>query len=447
MNPNSALKKFSPPSSFERGNLFFEACEDHTLRRRSYRASGALRTAGRKTRAAIYDLMNPEFMDPNYQYDADSACIARNLNQAHKHGIDLEQALTDKVSPIFWAPISGHSARMAPYERGYARESVENFKQQFGFSRSDWAWACKKNPRYLFDFFKSINLGSGCIRWPENLVGMYSPDNPYYPPRPLEQWLKKLFLSAPDRPFIDLREFNYIMRDVNDLLNARPDIIDILVRQKDWESFVRKVRELERGASSAAAGGVTAIEAQRQLEWQGITWSTGFTRIQNRFLNGILFDDEVWAASTSVPPVPPDPEPYEWLAGLHKYIGSSTGMTAHLIDNKLRLYEEGRDMKHCIWRSYRDRIEAKEYLAYHIEAPELDKNGFTLGICKSYNDAPRYWTNVHEGIPPNGVVMDRKFIGWKIDQVRGLSNSIPQDKELHDFAETISQKVNESLKI
>lgn len=138
---------------------------------------------------------------------------------------------------------------------------------------------------------------------------------------------------------------------------------------------------------------------------------------------------------------PEKAEPYEWL---HKDLprsGAYAGgkFTFTLIDDTMKLYNEGTGMKHCIWRLYQGKFKNGKYLAYHIDAPHLNKYGFTCG----FHQAATYQLDTRAGAVN---VMDkgkRLSAAWKLDQVKGISNLTSSDKELDAVAKMLLEWVNQ----
>lgn len=430
---NRRLFRSYRPDRYFRDDEFLEVYYDYSRGEKQLRATGALRYAGPLTRQMIGAVLNRESREHG-AIETFQSRVCAGLLQCRMIGLDLEQAAKDKVYPIFWGALAGYCRSNEPYKRDNARATIDDFRASMELSHSDWAWLCQKSGWYLYHYFDGTAPSN--IRWPASLVE--APNRQVTLP-PVKAWLKKYFLSASDRE-IDKREFHYVMRDLEDVGQHRhPSILKGILAQKDWGSLVRALRVCESGAVRSGRGPLMSATANTLWDFQ-----SGFTVIHNRFLHGIVGHDESLLLG------PPAPEPYEFLSPLFKYISSSTGMTGQLIDNKLRLYEEGRDMKHCIWRSYRDRVAMQNYVAYHIDAPQLAKEGYTLGICKDYriSFAPRYWTNVHEGRPDvPSIEEEHKAIGWKVDQIRGIANSIPVYAELDAFVKIICQQVNEVLRV
>lgn len=94
---------------------------------------------------------------------------------------------------------------------------------------------------------------------------------------------------------------------------------------------------------------------------------------------------------------------------------------ATLLDSELKLWQESQDMGHCIHRSYTDRIEKGDYIAYHIKCPRsVSRNGVTLGFIKS-----------------RGL--------WAIDSVKDKTNKNRKHERIDVFCEMIRDGLNEGL--
>jgi hypothetical protein len=101
------------------------------------------------------------------------------------------------------------------------------------------------------------------------------------------------------------------------------------------------------------------------------------------------------------------------------------GWKATLLETEEQITAEGENMQHCFARSYRGRVAKKEYIAYHITAPEgkgLPKSGFTMGFTVDISG-------------------DKRFI---FDQVKGKKNDTHhcQNIELLKMIEHIDKAVN-----
>lgn len=101
------------------------------------------------------------------------------------------------------------------------------------------------------------------------------------------------------------------------------------------------------------------------------------------------------------------------------------GWKATLLETEEQITAEGENMQHCFARSYRNKIARKEYIGYHITAPEgkgLPKSGFTMGFNVDKSGKKRF----------------------KFDQVKGKKNDTHhcQNVELLKMIEHIDKAVN-----
>lgn len=418
---------------------FIECYQDFGTGGIRLRGSGAMRHAGPRTREQLEAVINSNMRISGIS-ETFRRNICRNMHESHRAGINLEQAARDKVYPIFWAALTGYGGRYESYTKENAKQSIDGFRAAMELSRSDWAWLCNKSPTYLYYLFQTSIPN---IRWPERLLmAMRDRGFPSILP-PVRAWLKKYFLSLPEgfieaHP-IDEREFAYVMGDLYDLFQQNPDALKNILAQKDWGSFINALRSREGGYGTSPA----------QIAMPQIAH---LLSLSNHVLEGIQFDHSNFlslnrpffyqgAISTKL---------YEHLANLTKFFTNDDGFTATLIPNEESLFNEGRDMKHCIWRSYRNRVgESKDYIAYHIDAPHLANEGFTLGLKLisgiRYSMSPPQWRQLPELIPPTFAITNDKM--WNIDQIRGISNAIPHDGKLDAFAGMICRDVNERLKV
>jgi hypothetical protein len=155
---------------------------------------------------------------------------------------------------------------------------------------------------------------------------------------------------------------------------------------------------------------------------------------------------------------PPATEKISWLDPVQSTI-THAGFTAHLLNDTLKIFNEGRGMEHCLYRSYMSKITSGHYVAFHIDAPHLNEFGFTCGIrfqeqTDSINGRPVWeavvptlsWFDFSADTPANPPSITKRLRGnWAVDQVRGKRNSIPEDPQLLGFAEDLATMLNETI--
>lgn len=178
-------------------------------------------------------------------------------------------------------------------------------------------------------------------------------------------------------------------------------------------------------------------------------------------LNPRMFADRVETPQRSLAK-PTEVKKFDWLHADVPRTGEAFGgkFKFRLIDDNEKLYHEGTGMEHCIWRLYQGRFETGKYIAYHIDAPHLEKDGFTCGFILKEPKAESF--SVYGGGGGGGsafsigiarlqehqvvrVAYDEAVVQastkpekkkpdpkayWAFDQCRGRKNSIPKDKEL-----------------
>lgn len=90
---------------------------------------------------------------------------------------------------------------------------------------------------------------------------------------------------------------------------------------------------------------------------------------------------------------------------------------ARILNSAELLEAEGKRLSHCIGWAYTPKVGSGQYIAYHIDALHLRKNGFTIGFHK-------------------------RQAGWVFDQVRGNKNSLLEDEQLTEFCNEIMFRIN-----
>lgn len=132
-------------------------------------------------------------------------------------------------------------------------------------------------------------------------------------------------------------------------------------------------------------------------------------------------------------------EQFEWMEPYVKtHIVDVEGkeFTAELITDNLRLWEEGRNMEHCIYWSYGKKVKSGNYCVYHISGPSLGKHGVTAGFSKGARGG---W------IDPQTRKASEIETYWAVDQVRGKKNNIVSCTNLDGFVGIILVYLNERL--
>lgn len=125
-------------------------------------------------------------------------------------------------------------------------------------------------------------------------------------------------------------------------------------------------------------------------------------------------------------PKPQALEAYGNLIEFETTISVEGKFTAELLDTNLKLWTESDNLGYCLYRKYRAAIRERLYVAYHINAPHLSKNGYTAGFILR-KDNSSIWS-------------EKK---WRVDQLRGKANSVPRDRELQTFVDTICEHLNQ----
>lgn len=124
------------------------------------------------------------------------------------------------------------------------------------------------------------------------------------------------------------------------------------------------------------------------------------------------------AGAVTGPKAKPDhPEPIKACDGKPPLVEAGP-FKARLLADTMALWAESENMRHCIYKSYTNRIQNGHYLAYHIDAPRpLNKSGYTLGFSRDER-------------------------GWRQDQIKGKANSIPNDPALLAFCQYVLAVLN-----
>jgi len=144
-------------------------------------------------------------------------------------------------------------------------------------------------------------------------------------------------------------------------------------------------------------------------------------------------------------PKPQKPEKFTWMEvkGVPEIIRGGP-FTAHLLNDTMKLWEESEAMRHCIYKSYTEAIQAARYIAYHIDAKHLTKSGFTLGFRKKSKGV---W-----GVSPAMMALGAGAVnyaeyeepkGWQIDQLKGKANSYNKDTALAAFCDVVMGRIDD----
>jgi len=119
------------------------------------------------------------------------------------------------------------------------------------------------------------------------------------------------------------------------------------------------------------------------------------------------------------------------------------GYTATLLDNDISLKKESDDLRHCIYRTYSNRIKDAQYLAYHITGEGCGKSGVTCGL--KVNNCNTFLFNISpQGDPPE-YRDPSPSSRWLHDMTRGRANSIPDSDDLTSFIIKLVNHVNKSV--
>lgn len=141
-------------------------------------------------------------------------------------------------------------------------------------------------------------------------------------------------------------------------------------------------------------------------------------------------------------------EPFTWLktAGLPEEIILGE-FKARMLDDTMKLWQESEDMRHCIYKSYTDRIKAKGYIAYHIDAPRLTKSGFTIGFLQRETGRQVHGHGIAARIMRNNAMKSdgQPKVRWVMEQLKGKANSTNSDEALKVFTQFIEETVNQSM--
>lgn len=438
----------------ERLEVISEKRHDHGMREFHVRQSGVARTLNGPALNALGELLTDTFHRFNSDYEGDNRgsmmrqfkdIIYRNLQLTRTQ--NLSQMASDKVRPLFWAALCSRAEPMMRYERENAKECLNAFKQRHGLSNADWKFLCGKPHYYLYMHFSQN--GPYNIRWPSNLVGCETRNRPEMSMPDLCANMKKLFADNDSRScWPDKHAFDSVMSDLIDGLRGIGDAGALIMwrvfSSENWDTFHRRVREIENNHARGVYGRSPAMAHIEQFRRE----YTGEFGIEHYPLFG--FDPGRFHTGESFSAAKPEKtEEYAWLKPELPRTGEAFGgkFKFTLIDDTMKLYEEGTRMRHCIWRLYQGKFRDGKYIAYHIDAQHLSLHGLTCGFHQKgkidLSPGAINYADIDEmmrgGVPKDAKTKDNK---WALDQVKGVSNATFKDKELDAVANMLLEFVN-----
>ena len=121
-------------------------------------------------------------------------------------------------------------------------------------------------------------------------------------------------------------------------------------------------------------------------------------------------------------PKPKKAKHFKWMRGLPEEI-TVGDCKANLLNDSMKVYREGKDMRHCLHDSYQDRIADGRYLVYHADVPrDICKSGLTIGYSRNLDGS------------------------WMFDQSKVKANSTQDDPRLDALYEEIGKQLNKEVK-
>ncbi len=113
---------------------------------------------------------------------------------------------------------------------------------------------------------------------------------------------------------------------------------------------------------------------------------------------------------------------FKWMSDLKKEITLGE-FTAKLLDNSMKVHEEGIEMRHCLHTHYQEKIASAKIIAYHVDVPrDICRSGLTVSFKRTAGD------------------------GWEFYQSKGKANSQRQDPRLDDLYAVLLKQLNKNLK-
>lgn len=101
--------------------------------------------------------------------------------------------------------------------------------------------------------------------------------------------------------------------------------------------------------------------------------------------------------------------------------------TAEILDTNFKTWDESDKMRNCCYRVYTPLIKKRSHLVYHIHAPHIFDNGFSVVLEK---------TNSKKEARPDIHAVEYRDV-WEIEQIRGKANSKCDDRELQTFCDQL----------
>jgi len=359
----------------------------------------------------------------NYDIQSDqrtaNRIFIRNISHGIGRDVNLNDMADDSVWPMFWHAIMNQDMTYS-YSKETAKECISLFRQHYNISKRHWKFLCSKPHIYLYHI---SNLPSGYmnIKFPDCLMQERNHrlfdllQRPEIQRSYVRLWMKQFFDNLynehQDNPNIFAINYEIFCNLISDI----SDIMQHAISRRQLEEI------LSGNCLDQIRSNVHDYERQRHIELLNPAWL------------GVDF-------AHKKEPLTKEPYTSEYPKEIER-----DGYKAVLINNDYHLKHEGESMSHCIFSSYRRRIKAGHYMAYHITGNELPEKGMTCGIEKRKPFSPHdisglvFHTQSDGRIAPEGIM-------WQHDQTRGYKNSTASyDEGLGDFIAYITELCNNTL--
>ena len=107
------------------------------------------------------------------------------------------------------------------------------------------------------------------------------------------------------------------------------------------------------------------------------------------------------------------------MKGIQKEI-ETEHCKAELLDTNMKVYEEGTNMRHCLYNDYEPRIKNAEYIVYHLTPPKrICKSGLTSGFVRIGGE-------------------------WRLDQCKAKANTTRDDPIIDEIHDKILKELNKN---
>lgn len=286
--------------------------------------------------------------------------MCRQIESAFRENIDINQMAKDNVWPMFFDALFATQRPscyqgIISYKKENAKQAITAYKQSRGFSKKQWKTLCNRSKFSLYVTHENnlpdlLDLGPNFRN--DALLNVIGHRRQVLTNTGFFDWAieKNCFQHMLLGQHIDA------IADFCDVAQFNPEIRRVFGRLNHMNDFERTVRHMHR------------VDMRSPFYYYQET---------SRLPINIFGSPEARPSA--------DKKCKKRFACLkHAPDVIEVGnLRATLLDSGHALYEEGSNMKHCIYTHYSKRIENGTYVAYHVEGKGCDEAGYTAGFFRS----------------------------------------------------------------